>query len=232
MITRMTYNIIGDIHARTCWINLVREDCINIFVGDYFDPYEYIPREERMANFHAIIEYKRQHKETVLLYGNHDLHYLISDERYSRYDTISASECRRALVENKPLFYGIAYPIGTIALVTHAGVTKEWYEKYLGPYHSEPLAKVAQSINSLWEENKTAFTFDANATELNDYCGISPTHSPIWIRPEVLVKHDLFGGTIQQIIGHTPTEAGIMKDHNLICVDCLGTREKSFVIEA
>ena len=39
------YNIIGDIHARVCWKNLVQEDCVNIFVGDYFDPYEYVPHE-------------------------------------------------------------------------------------------------------------------------------------------------------------------------------------------
>lgn len=41
------YNIIGDIHGRTCWKDLVREDCVNIFVGDYFDPYDGIQFEER-----------------------------------------------------------------------------------------------------------------------------------------------------------------------------------------
>ena len=33
-----TYNIIGDIHGRTCWKELVQDDFVNIFVGDYLDP--------------------------------------------------------------------------------------------------------------------------------------------------------------------------------------------------
>ena len=53
-----------------------------------------------------------------------------------------------------------------------------------------------------------------------------------WIRPDTLVKHDLFAGTdIKQIIGHSQTGAGITKDYNIICVDCLGTRERSYIIE-
>ena len=227
-----SYNIIGDIHGRTCWKNLVREDCVNIFVGDYFDPYEYIPQEERLSNFCDILNFKRQHPETVLLYGNHDLHYLITDEHYSRYEPRYANDYWRAFTQSQSLFHGIAYTIAEKALVTHAGVTKEWYEKYLGGYQSESLSIIAEKINKLWNEDKCPFTFDANATEWDDFYGMSPTHSPIWIRPSVLVKHDLSAGTdIKQIIGHSQTEAGITKDHNIICVDCLGTKEKSFIME-
>lgn len=226
------YNIIGDIHGRTCWKNLVREDSINIFVGDYFDPYEYIPQAERMANFQEIIDFKQQHPETVLLYGNHDLHYLIADEHYSRYEPRYANEYWRAFIQAKTLFHGITFPIEDKALVTHAGVTKEWYDKYFGVYQSESLTEVAEKINRLWEEDKKAFTFDANATEWDDFYGISPTHSPLWVRPDTLVKHNLFAGTdIKQIIGHSQTGAGVTKDHNVICVDCLGTKEKSYLLE-
>ena len=226
------FNIIGDIHGRSCWRTLVREDCINIFVGDYFDPYEYVSQVERMANFQEILDYKRQHPETILLYGNHDLHYLISSEHYSRYEPRYANDYWRAFVQSESLFYGVAYPIADKALVTHAGVTKEWYEKYFGAYQSESLAEVAEKINNLWLQDKKAFTFDANTTEWYDCYGTSPTHSPLWIRPDVLVRHDLFAGTnIKQIVGHSQTGAGVTKDHNLICVDCLGTKEKSYVLE-
>ena len=232
MKTDNSYNIIGDIHGRTCWKNIVREDSINIFVGDYFDPYEYIPQVERMANFHDILDFKRRHPETVLLYGNHDLHYLIADEHYSRYEARYANEYWHEFMQSESLFHGIAYPIAVIALVTHAGVTKEWYKKYFGAYHSEPLSVVAEKINRLWHEDKQAFSFEVNATEWNDHYGTSPTHSPVWIRPDTLVKHDLFVGTdILQIIGHSQTGAGVTKDHNIICVDCLGTREKSYLLE-
>ena len=168
MKTTNIYNIIGDIHARTCWKNLVRDGSINIFVGDYFDPYEYIRQEEQMANFHEIVVFKRRHPETVLLYGNHDLHYLISDEQYSRYNRLFAQEYRRAFIESQSLFHGIAYPIANKALVTHAGVSREWYEKYIGEYHSESVAEVAQRINELWRTDKKAFAFDPNATEPDD----------------------------------------------------------------
>lgn len=228
-----TYNIIGDIHARACWRNVVREDCINIFVGDYFDPYEYVPQEERMTIFRDILEFKRQHPETVLLYGNHDLHYLIDGERYSRYQPEFAADYRMAFRQSESLFHGIAFAIADKALVTHAGVTKDWYEKYFGPYRTESLETIAEKINELWRRNKRAFTFDANATEWLDCYGTSPTHSPVWIRPEILVKHDLFAGAeSKQIVGHSQTGAGVMSDHNVINVDCLGTKKKSYQIEA
>lgn len=232
METNGLYNIIGDIHGRTCWKKLIRKDYINIFVGDYFDPYEYIPQEERLSNFKDILDFKRQHPQTVLLYGNHDLHYLISDEHYSRYESCYANEYWLAFIQSQSLFHGIAYPIADKALVTHAGVTKEWYKKYFGTYQSESPVEVAKKINTLWEQNKKAFTFDFNVTEWDDNYGTSPTHSPLWIRPDSLVEHNLFAGTdIKQIIGHTQTLGGIVKDHNIICVDCLASKEKSFILE-
>jgi len=232
MKTNNTYNIIGDIHARTCWKNVVREDCINIFVGDYFDPYEYISPEEQMLIFREILSFKRQHPETVLLYGNHDLQYIV-DERYSRYDSQHALDYKRLFTESQSLFHGIAYSIGNKALVSHAGVTKEWYEKYFGAYQAESLVDVAEKVNRLWEQNKQAFTFEANATEWGDCFGTSPTHSPLWIRDLVLVKHNLFAFTpVKQIVGHTQTGAGVTFDHNIINVDCLGTRERSYILEA
>ena len=45
----MKFNLIGDIHGRTTWQQLVREDAINVFLGDYFDPYAdegFAPGEE------------------------------------------------------------------------------------------------------------------------------------------------------------------------------------------
>ena len=233
MKTDMTYNIIGDIHGRTCWKNLVREDCVNIFVGDYFDPYEFMLKEQLLSNFQEIIDFKKQHPKTILLYGNHDFHYLRrGEERYSRYNILSAPAYWRAFRETESLFNGIAYPIDNKALVSHAGVTKEWYEKYIGEYHGESLMEIADHINDLWKTDKQAFAFDTNANDLEDCYGTSPTHSPIWIRPWMLRDHNLFAGTdIKQIFGHTQTEGGIMKDRNLIYVDCLGTKEKSYVIE-
>ena len=40
------FNVIGDIHGRTKWKELVKDDAVNIFVGDYFDPYDDYTFEE------------------------------------------------------------------------------------------------------------------------------------------------------------------------------------------
>ena len=57
----MKYNVIGDIHGRTSGKELVIEDGINIFVGDYFSPYHRgYTFEKCMQNFHDIIEFKKQ----------------------------------------------------------------------------------------------------------------------------------------------------------------------------
>jgi hypothetical protein len=76
----MPYNLIGDIHGRNAWRQLVRTDMINIFLGDYLDPYD---RDDLQAdsteydNLQDIIRFKQQNPDTtVLLLGNHDLHYL------------------------------------------------------------------------------------------------------------------------------------------------------------
>ena len=57
-----TYNIIGDIHGRDAWKQLVDDNCINVFVGDFFDPYEYFPIETMERNFLEITGYKQEHK--------------------------------------------------------------------------------------------------------------------------------------------------------------------------
>lgn len=223
------YNIIGDIHGRTCWKELVQDDCINIFAGDYLDPYEDMPYDDMMQNFREIIAYKQAHPETVLLYGNHDLHYISDADKSSRYDRSHAAQNRQFFEDTKPLFHGIAYAINNDVLVTHAGVTKEWYEKEFGEYHGEPLSDIAEDINDLWWHNKREFTFLTNASSPYDIYGESPTHSPVWIRPWILAEHNLFAGTpIKQVFGHTQIDDITTVSDNLICIDCLGTKVKSY----
>ena len=226
------YNIIGDIHGRTCWKELVKDDCVNIFVGDYLDPYEQVPYEALIRNFVDIIAYKMRHPQTVLLYGNHDLPYLSSSDRNNRYDALHAEQNKQIFNETAHLFAGVAYAIGDKALVTHAGVSKEWYEKEFGPYEGAKPAEVAEDINSLWAHNKNEFSFRANADSAYDLSGESATHSPLWIRPWTLAEHNLFAGTpYKQIFGHTQVDDIIQVDDQLVCVDCLGSVVKSYPME-
>lgn len=107
-----TYNIIGDIHGRDAWKGLVDEDCINIFVGDYFAPYPYemIHFMDVQYNFTQIIEFKKKHpKNVVLLYGNHDYEYLPGIfEKSNRFDNKNAQIVSWLLMKTIDLFGGIA----------------------------------------------------------------------------------------------------------------------------
>lgn len=224
-------NIIGDIHGRTCWKHIVREDSVNVFVGDYFDPYEPFPFEHLRQNFLDIVAYKESHPQTVLLYGNHDLHYICSSERCSRFDALHAGQYGVLLESAQALFSGAAFACED-ALVTHAGVTKDWYERKFGEYKGETPAEVADKINALWQRDVEEFTFLANMSNPMDIYGEAPTHSPIWIRPWTLIEHNLFEDMpFKQVVGHTQVEDITQVDDALICVDCLGTTEKSLTME-
>ena len=124
----MLYNILGDTHARIAWQKLVREDCINIFVGDYFAPYHNISLKDQLDNFQKIVEYKRQHPDTILLIGNHDIDFWYVNEKYSRYNALYYNDIYNILETNKNLLQ-VAYSIENKVLVTHAGASVLWYER-------------------------------------------------------------------------------------------------------
>lgn len=222
------YNIIGDIHGRTSWKELVDEDCINIFVGDYFDPYGRISIDALCDNFKEIIALKqRLPDKVILLYGNHDYAYLPKvHELNSRYDTQNAKTIASLFVENQDLFYGVAYAVGENYIVTHAGITKAWKNKYLPDLDDISPSKMEKAINKLWRLSKSAFGFKGNA-DFMDFYGESTCHSPIWVRPQSLEMGNLYRGTdIIQIVGHTQFK-DITEVLNTIFVDCLGCVAKS-----
>lgn len=126
----MKYNIIGDIHGRISWEKLVKDDCINIFEGDYFSPYENISFVDQKQNFLNIIDYKNAHPETILLIGNHDEDHWHIQEQYSRFDMINVKRIYDLFEEFKYLFQ-IAYVTDdNQVLISHAGVSIVWYIKY------------------------------------------------------------------------------------------------------
>jgi len=130
----MKYNIIGDIHCRSHWKNLVNDEYVNIFVGDYFSPYIVNPEDENVfkigkQNFLDIIKYKEEHPETILLIGNHDEDHWHIREMYSRHDLIHCDEISN-LFEKYKKYFQVAYSINDEVLVTHAGVSMIWYIHY------------------------------------------------------------------------------------------------------
>lgn len=227
-----TYNIIGDIHGRDVWKRLVNENFINIFVGDYFDPYQYFPFEELERNFLEITEYKKEHQDkVVLLYGNHDMCYLPHVfERTNRYDDTNAKRIEWLFVITKELFEGVAYAIGNDYLVSHAGVTSDWKKTYLPKVVDISPTNLATAINNLWNKEKRPFTFSPNSNGY-DFYGEDPHHSPLWVRPESLCMDNLYSGTaIKQIVGHSKVAEIAEIEGSIVFVDCLETVEQSYQV--
>lgn len=228
------HNIIGDIHGKESWKQLVKEDAINVFVGDYFDSKDGRTVEEVIQNFEAIMDFKRTRPETVLLYGNHDLNYLLDLDYRSKFSLRQQRERYKQLFDTyADRFYGVAYAIDEQTLVSHAGFTREWYERYIGAYHNEDACIVVEQVNSLWRKDKMPFTFQSNVTISPDIWGESPEHSPVWIRSWILPAHNLFAANdIVQIIGHTPQDDITAVGERIICVDCLFKTAKSLTIDS
>lgn len=125
----MLYNIIGDIHGRDCWKDLIEKDAVNIFLGDYFSPYNKEYDFVHCANnFQEIVDFAKERPETILLVGNHDEDYWHWRDMMhaSRFDKENADKIHALFEENKDLFR-IAYNIKDKCLVTHAGVSILWY---------------------------------------------------------------------------------------------------------
>lgn len=231
----MLYNIIGDTHGRDAWRQLVREDAVNIFLGDYFDPYssdQDKAGEQELANLLSIIEFKQQHPETVLLLGNHELHYLI-DEEYSRHNDSYADRFAACLREHWHLFQ-VAYAIGNRILVSHAGVTQPWC-KLAGIEEGVSPRDLMHAVNERMNEEATRWLFGVDRTfEPWDTYGLSITASPLWVRPSTMMMYGRLtneeGKTIIQIMGHTQSEELILTVP-WIYVDCLGSASQSLLVE-
>ena len=220
-------NVIGDIHGRRNWKELVKEDEVNVFLGDYFDPYDRFTADQLVENFLEIITFKEKHPETVLLYGNHDHHYIVPayGGSTSRYNSRMAKRFKELFSEFNGLFKGVAYAPDSKHLITHAGVTKDWLDKYLDtddftgiwlPDGSKvpTTVEMERFVNGLWSDSKETeghhekceFSFQENC-DIWDTYGDTPTQSPIWVRPNTLANYNAYKGTdVVQIVGHTQVE--------------------------
>ena len=215
------YRIIGDIHGRENWQQLVEpfdENTMYVFLGDFTDPYygwEKVTYEQMIEQIKLMFTFKSEHPDNVIiLYGNHDLQYCVGEGETNRYEW--RQDRRETLFNlfknNEELFGGVACHVGEKYLITHAGVTYDWYTRYcdydVENLGKEPLGEICKHINKVWETNKAAFTFRANAMKMSDYYGTDSHHSPIWVRPDTLWENNLFGfgDRVIQIIGHTPLD--------------------------
>ncbi len=229
--------VIGDIHGRTIWKDIIEKekdaDKI-IFVGDYFDSFD-IGTKKEVKNFKEILSFKKENSDKViLLFGNHDYHYLPEvyevGEHYSRFrPQIYKQVGRRIKTGVLSGTFKMCYVYKDI-LISHAGVTKTWCENV-----NVDIDNLEESINSTFKENVRRFKFymfdtSNESTRISDPYGDDKYQSPIWVRPFSLVSDKLEG--FRQVVGHTRTKTqGSNHYEGVYFVDCLDTSNGYLVIQ-
>ncbi|MFI5149967.1 MAG: metallophosphoesterase [Bacteroidia bacterium] len=219
---------IGDLHGRNDWkyIYFAKYDKI-IFIGDYVDS-RYYTDAEILANLKHLIELKELHPDRfVLLLGNHDIQYLYPGQfPCSGFRPKMEKKLHKLFNDNKAKFQ-VAFQLNNY-LWTHAGVSKDWYEKHL------------KTINKFKSEHHSSNLADIlNLISNSEYYYI--LHTPGYIRGG---KYGSDGGITwadiketkknhlkgyHQIVGHTKVDSIIRfgrSKSSITYVDCLETEIK------
>jgi len=189
--------ILGDIHGRTIWKDVVAkhpEADRFIWIGDYLDTHEDITGGQQLENLADICEFKKQNNDKViLLIGNHDHHYWpgVGNSGTSGYQGKMASSFEYLLERNKALFQ-MCFKDQNDVIYSHAGLSKTFIEKN-NLYNTD-------DVNELFFHQPLKFCF--SELDLSGY-GQHKSQSCIWIRPESLFS-DKWGGL--QVVGHTQVE--------------------------
>ena len=76
MSNKERYLVIGDIHGRTIWKDIIEKENPDfvIFLGDYVSTHGFETAKEQIENLEDILQYKEQNPNTtILLRGNHEI---------------------------------------------------------------------------------------------------------------------------------------------------------------
>lgn len=197
--------VIGDIHGRSVWkliVNIEKPDRV-IFLGDYFDSFEF-SAVEQMRNFEEIMEYKKSGQaQVILLIGNHDHHYFpgIQGGKTSGYQAGASVSISHLVYENKE-HLKIAYSFGEF-LFTHAGVSSVFLNDVFGKKEL-PIEEIEKRLNEQFKYQPKTFEFVSKDSYNNPY-GDDQYQGPLWIRPRSLMKanRETLRKDVIQIVGHT-----------------------------
>lgn len=216
---------IGDTHGRSDWKKLIDTQSFDklVFIGDYFDS-SHLDATTQINNFLDIVAYKKAHpSKVVLLFGNHDFHYLSiarqTGETYSGFQAPYASRIGELIEENLKLLQ-MCYREGDY-LFSHAGVTHTWLNR-AGYMDGE----ADSFINALFKTHPQSFLFNGW-----DPYGDNITQSPIWVRPASLKKNAYKHETIKQVVGHTRMEKITIIKNRYFFIDTLDAAREFLIVE-
>ena len=191
--------VLGDIHGRDIWKEIVAEDydadCF-VFLGDYVSSHDrrlMYNDEAQINNLKDILDFAEFENamtpgRVILLRGNHDMQHLgyywaeCSGINLHVQDKMMKMK-ERFLANTQWVF------VHDNIVYSHAGVSNVWMK-------NNDLTDINQ-INDLEPSEKFGFT----PCKLSDYCGDSVTQPPTWIRPWGLFQNAF--GDYTYIVGHT-----------------------------
>lgn len=211
---------LGDIHGFNTWQQIVNTEIdadLFIYIGDYFDSFTN-DTETQCNNFLDIVEFKKSNPDKViLLIGNHDHHYLpgIGYTGTSGYQKIGKFMIEPLFEQHKDLFQ-MAFQYNQF-LFTHAGVSETFMNDTFG-LNGWEIENIADKLNELFIYKPNAFIFNG----LNPY-GDDICQTPIWIRPQSLIKDSkkIKKAKVVQIVGHTQMMELSIKDKSYFFIDTL-----------
>lgn len=209
--------IIGDIHGSGLWKDIYDYEKPNevVILGDYFDSFTIGPIAQKL-NFIDLLDCQLQHgkRKFTLLIGNHELHYLLEDQKYSGYNKETRAYIDRLLrkaLDDNCLQLSLLDSVNNI-IYSHAGISKDWTTEMCMTEH-----QIVYQLNNLSLEYFKYFPKDRSGD------GTDSRQNPLWIRPNALEKNMIDGYT--QIIGHTHIHSPLSKicenGETLINMDCL-----------
>jgi len=243
---------IGDIHGESNWIDiedinqLINENNIKpiydkyIFLGDYVDAF-HKTNVRILKNLLKIIKFKKKYPENIiLLWGNHDIQYLLDYNKYgcTGYRPTMQYDLHDIFKENNSLFQ-FSFQIDD-TIWTHAGISNWWYEnKYIPYFNSEENKKfnILDEDNTLSKNLNNLFFHESNIlfNVGKSRGGWNKTGGPLWCDKNELITDPL--NHFNQIVGHTTIEnIKIYKnkyDNNLELVfcDCLQNTTNCYIKE-
>ena len=192
--------ILGDIHGRTCWKDIIKKESpdLTVFLGDYVTSHENIPEEIQINNIIEILDYKKSNlTNCVLLRGNHDLQCLYwNSGAWACYpepsrkllEFYSSDKFREEFLDNTQWIY---IEPGDDTIYSHAGISKTWLKD----------TDIVDIENDFFYLEPTENLFGFRPDSIFDNSGDSKTQSCIWIRPQSLVEDPIDG--YNQVIGHS-----------------------------
>lgn len=198
--------IVGDMHCKQKWIlpqvdMLIEERAVDrvVFLGDYADEW-HSTADDVIGALQYQTEWADSHANDNLmiefLIGNHDFEYLRRAGCSATHR--EAMEPIRDALLRMDMKVATRVDMPTPTLVTHAGLTQKWRERYLAA--TDNIDEVASRLNGMLDlSNPEATSALASAGRSR---GGSKLPGPLWADISDLRIDAAIG--FDQVIGHTP----------------------------